>query len=73
MKMKAWMRRSLETVSNFLLSVCLSLLVLREPVPTCSNAEIAYKAEQVLSETLTLLIRDPSLMLFWSCGREKYV
>uniref|UniRef100_A0A8B9W153 Voltage-dependent L-type calcium channel subunit alpha n=1 Tax=Anas zonorhyncha TaxID=75864 RepID=A0A8B9W153_9AVES len=24
-------------------SVCLSLLVLREPVPTCSNAEIAYK------------------------------
>lgn len=54
-------------------SVRLSLLLAREPVPTCSSAEIAHRAEQVLPEALTMLVCDPSEIHVGIRGREKYV
>jgi len=53
--------------------VRLSLLLAREPVSTCSSDEIAYRAEQVLPEALTMLICDPTEIHVGICGREKYV
>lgn len=42
-------------------------------MPTWSGAETAYEEEQVLPETLTMLIHDSSLIPVGSCGREKYM